>query len=92
MAVTFTRVKMKGNLPVRKSTLGVINENTAVTLPSLIITSKKTFPGDFALDDFDGTTDDSGTTDIFSSSGFDTIYFNTISSNGWFRNKGSTTT
>ncbi len=92
MPSTFTRVKMKGRVPVRKSTLGVVNERMAVTLPSLKITLKKTQPGDFNFSDFDGTTDDTGTTDIFNSSGFDDIYFNTIGSSGWFRDTGSTTT
>ena len=90
MPSSFTKVKIKGRIPLRKASLGVINDPEILT--TLKITLKKTQPGDFILSNFDGTADDTGTTDIFNSSGFDDIYFNTIGSSGWFRDTGSTTT
>ena len=92
MPSSFTRVKIKGRVPVRKASLGVVNEDRAFELPSLKITLKKTQPGDFYLSDFDGTTDDTGTTDLFTSSGFSDVYFNTVGTSGWVRDTGSTTT
>ena len=70
MPSSFTRVRIKGRVPLRKASLGVVNEDRAFEIPSLKITLKKTQPGDFYFSDFDGTTDATGTTDLFTSSGF----------------------
>ena len=88
--MAFTRVKIKGRVPLRKASLGVVND--AGILPEKKITLKKTHPGDFYFNNFDGTTDDSGTSDVFSSSGFNDVHFNTVGTSGWFRDTGSTTT
>ena len=90
MPSSFTREKSKGILPIRRESLGVMNESERDVRE--VISLKKQFPGDFSWPDFDGTTDDTGTTDIFNSSGFDNIYWNTVEASGWFRDTGSTTT
>ena len=90
MPSSFTREKSKGILPIRRESLGVINESERDVREAISL--KKRFPGDFPWDEFDGSEDDSGHPDTFDSIGFDDIYFNTTEASGWFRDTGSTTT
>ena len=92
--MAFTRSKRSTNPSSRIKIGGAIINPGIGELGAIDDSLRDDYPGTFAFNAFNGSTDSKGTahTDTWISGEFDDVRFDTIQHSIWFRDTGSTTT